>query len=237
MFSLRSLLLFPILLLLSASVLAESYIHGGGLGDGPHSVPLARFNELMASPNLSSKYPIPAPDTSLPYPSTAPAISPGWTWGISVVADISITVTNSSTAWDLKNQTFTATKVVLEAPHEANTNTTAMDAPWQLCVLSLAINTTSFPDRARQDDGTCSSILTERCRRGVETQAAQRYRSSQSRQCNCPDYDKLPEWCSSEEVGFLKAGGVCIVRRRSPPPRAEFTINTPAYYTVLDPDE
>ncbi|KAK4443453.1 hypothetical protein QBC34DRAFT_477482 [Podospora aff. communis PSN243] len=182
-----------------------------GIEDGPHLVPLTRFNEIMTSPNLSSTYPIAAPDTSKPYPNDGSAPTPGWRWGISVVADILFTETNSSMTWDLKNQTFTATKISLEAPVDDTTKEALMDESWGICVINWGLNKTAFPDRARQDDGTCSSMLSGRCRRGVETQTAREYRAG-SRNCSCPDKDKLPEWCSSEEISFLEARWGCSIR-------------------------
>ena len=164
----------------------------------------------MKSPNATSRYPIAAPYTSLSYPGTGAGSMSGWAWKISVVADIPFTETNSTTVDTLKNQTFAGVKAVLEAPVGFNTNTVLVDPSWHICLLHWSLDFKNFPAKFRTDEGSCSSVLSEHCRRAVEAGAIREYTTPQ---CRCPDYDKLASsGCSTEELKTIKAGGVRVSR-------------------------
>jgi len=208
------------LLLAIPSALATETIMGAGSKLGPYDMASAKFDEFMKTPNATSRYPIEAPYTTLHYRVGGPAM-PGWGWTISVAADIPLSEAGSnliSDDKDIKNKTFTGVKVVAEAPVELNGTLIPIDETWGICIINWSINTTSsgFPAKLRTDDGTCSSVLGEQCRRAVEAGAVQQYkRENTYSMCGCPDLEKLgSSGCSADEVNILKSGWGCVSRRK-----------------------
>ncbi|KAK0648433.1 hypothetical protein B0T16DRAFT_455912 [Cercophora newfieldiana] len=67
-----------------------------------------------------------------------------------------------------------------------------------------------FPAEFRQDDGSCSSVLSQGCIRAVEVRTIQEYTSPvNNNPCHCPNLEKI-EACSGQEVRILRSGGACL---------------------------
>jgi len=205
--------------------------NGDWLGDaaqyGPFYMPIAEFREQMARPNATGRYPLPGgPDMSVPYPSGrggagfVAAADPGWSWTISVVADIEMP---RSDVEDPVNQTFTGAKLTLQAPTTRAVTTDApgaaaaavvvVDDSWLLCIVQFDMDIYDIPARFRQDDGSCSSVLSQQCVRAIEAETARLYTSSFDLRtpCHCPDLEKISA-CGAEEVKILRSGGICEAR-------------------------
>lgn len=192
-----------------SSKLSDSY--GEGAGFGPWGVPDETYNQLMDSPNATSKYPLPAPDTSAPYPAPGPV--DGWSLAISVVADIAMAESDSSTAAPHGNHTFTGSRVLLQAPTESDSN---VDESWSICVIHWDLDLENYPARLRDDDGSCSSVLSEQCIRDLEAGAIEEYRSGFGNPipCGCPVISEISS-CDGEQAEVLMAGEGCSARRKS----------------------
>ena len=195
-----------LLSLSAAKNLGGSY--GEGAGFGPWGVPDATYNKLMDTPNATSKYPLPAPDTSVPYPASGPA--DGWSLAVSVVADIAMSESKSTTVDGHENQTFTGSRVVLQAPAGSDA---AVDESWFVCAIHWDLDLDNYPAKLRGDDGTCSSVLSEQCIRDVEARSIEQYSSDYGSlsPCPCPTISDIPS-CQGEQAKILMAGGGCIAR-------------------------
>jgi len=90
--------------------------YGDGAASGPWGVPVSTYRRLMSSPNATSAYTVPSPNTSAPYPASGPAN--GWSLAVSVIADIRMSESDSGSAQEYPNKTFTGSRVVLQAPAE-----------------------------------------------------------------------------------------------------------------------
>ena len=90
--------------------------YGDGAASGPWGVPVSTYHRLMSSPNATSSYTVPGPNTSAPYPASGPAN--GWSLAVSVIADIRMSESDSGTAQEYPNKTFTGSRIVLQAPAE-----------------------------------------------------------------------------------------------------------------------
>lgn len=171
--------------------------YGDGAGFGPWGVPVTTYHKLMSSPNATSSYPVPG------------SVS-GWSFAVSVIADIPMSESNSSTAQAHPNKAFTGTRVVLQAPanpiHESSS----------VCVLQWDITPFSYPPKLRADDGSCSSFLSEQCIRDVEARSAEHSKTTSSR-CTCPKLSEISS-CGGDQAKTLMAAGTCQARRKHPLP-------------------
>jgi len=67
-----------------------------------------------------------------------------------------------------------------------------------------------YPASWRHDDGSCSSIISEKCRKGFEASVARSFRDDQGGDhlCRCPEVEKL-DACSAEEKAAWKVVSSC----------------------------
>ena len=69
-----------------------------------------------------------------------------------------------------------------------------------------------YPAAMREDDGSCESVLSKECVRGVEEEAVSRYRvANGDTACVCPSLERMGG-CSEEAKGVLRGGGGCVAR-------------------------
>jgi hypothetical protein len=66
-----------------------------------------------------------------------------------------------------------------------------------------------IPARFRQDDGSCSSVLSQQCVGAIEAETVWLYTSSFDLRmpCHCPDLEKISA-CGAEEAKILRSGGI-----------------------------
>jgi len=201
-----------------ATVVHVSLVHGwvwndsyGGYSDdyGPFWVPMSKYDKLMDSPNATGNYPIQAPRLGEPY--SVSGMADGWSWNINVVADIAMSESNT-TAPDQANKTFTGVRVVLQTPIRPNA---PVHESWELCALEWRMNMSDFPAKLRQDDGSCTSVLSKGCIKNIELRTVREFSPSPSDglPCSCPDYEALSD-CNAEEINVLKSGGSCGARSK-----------------------
>ncbi|KAK4040841.1 hypothetical protein C8A01DRAFT_15332 [Parachaetomium inaequale] len=172
---------------------------------GPWGVPDVTFERLMKAPNATSNYPLQAPDTSSPFPAPGPI--DGWSLSLSVVADVPMSESNMSLALVHPNDTFTGSRLVLQTPTGSDS---AFDESWSVCVIQWSIDLKNYPAKLREDDGSCSSVLSEQCARDLEKAAREQYITgrSRSRQCPCPWTADIPS-CAGEQAEALSGNGAC----------------------------
>ncbi|KAL2126467.1 hypothetical protein VTI74DRAFT_851 [Chaetomium olivicolor] len=174
----------------------------------PWSLPDATYDKLMEKSNATSKYPLQAPDTSAPFPAPGPI--DGWSLTVSVVADVPMAESPLSVAHTFPNFTFTGNRIVLRAPTGPDS---AVDDSWHICVLQWTIDPYHFEAKLRDDDGSCSSVVSDQCARDVEKAAAEGYMDGRTgrRQCFCPGLSTITS-CSREEAKALNMKGSCIAQ-------------------------
>jgi hypothetical protein len=178
-------------------------------GRGPWEVNYTSFSNLLDHPNATGEFNLPGPNLTLAYPD-APT-DQDWSWTVSVTDDIPVIGTGRSHP-DREGKFFTGTRVRLNIPPyiAAAANATAQNKSvngydgWEVCVMywpwdsfSDQANAT-FPEKFRQDDGSCSSILTSQCIQDWEALAVERYRPGSG--CG-PPIRSLVESCSGLEHG------------------------------------
>jgi hypothetical protein len=192
--------------------------YGEGANFGPYGVALSKYNEILNAPNATSQYTISGPNISAPYPGSGPV--DGWSLTVSVVADIAMSESNSSTAHWYPNQIFTGSRVVLQTPKGPSS---AAHESWYLCVINWDIGLAKYPSKLREDDGSCSSVLSEQCIRDVEARALEEYRLGFNpiTPCGCPMLSDIPS-CDGEQATALISGGGCMARCKSAFSRLRF---------------
>ncbi|KAK3301864.1 uncharacterized protein B0T15DRAFT_325586 [Chaetomium strumarium] len=185
--------------------------YGEGTAFGPFGVPLTRYNELLNSPNATSQYPLLGPNISAPYPGSGNILN-GWSWVVSVAADIPLSESNSTTAdWypdnHNHNHTFTGSRVVLQ---QAPTTGPPAHESWFVCVVNWDIDLATYPSKLRTDDGSCSSVLSEQCIRDTEASVLEEYRLGLGgpNPCKCPSLTEIAS-CEGEQAKALMSGGGC----------------------------
>jgi hypothetical protein len=183
--------------------------YGGGDAFGPFGVPDSRYNELLDAPNATSQYPLSGRNISAPYPGSGPI--DGWSWTVSVVADIPVSLSNSTTVDSYpSNYTFTGSRVVLQAPTGP---AAAAHESWFVCVVNWDIDLSKYPSKLRTDDGSCSSVLSDQCIRDIEASALEKYSLGLggANPCKCPSVEEIAS-CGGEQAEALNSGGACAAR-------------------------
>jgi hypothetical protein len=172
---------------------------------------------MLDHPNATENFPLPGPNMSLAYPK-APA-DQGWAWTVSVADNIPVGdffgVTNET-----RDKVFTGTRLRLNVPTFLNSTAKNTSGPhyddWHLCVLqwrwtSLGdVVNTSYPEKLRQDNGSCSSIVSSQCRLDWEAAAVKDYNSGTG-QCSPPIPRDIPS-CGGADMEVLRklsAGAYC----------------------------
>lgn len=182
-----------------------------GLPDeyGPWRANKTSFDNLLNHPNATSNFGLPGPNVSLAYPK-APA-DQGWSWTISVTDDIPAGNFSGATE-DTRNKVFTGARLRLNGPGFLNTTAKNASGPhyddWHLCVLEWQWDSlgdmvnVSYPDKLRQDNGSCSSIVSSQCRQDWEAAAVKGYNSG-SGQCSAPIPRDIPS-CGGADMEVLR---------------------------------
>lgn len=126
---------------------------------------------------------------------------------MSILTDIPMAEGRRSDIYEFPNKSFTATQLTLNAPTGPGVK---FNDSWLLCVIDWAMDLHSFP--FKNDDGTCSSVISNRCARALQSNVLEEYMSSTisyaNNACSCPPIEKISE-CSEQEVKVLRSGGSC----------------------------
>jgi hypothetical protein len=174
---------------------------------GPWAVPDVTFERLMEAPNATGEYPLQAPDTSSPFPAPGPI--EGWSFSLSVVADVPMSESNMSLALDHPNDTFTGSRLVLQTPTGPDST---FDESWYVCVIHWWIDPKNHPAKLREDDGSCSIVRSDQCAQDLEKAAREAYMYIMGRgggiQCPCPQPSDIPS-CAGEQAKALSGNGTC----------------------------
>ncbi|KAI1340848.1 hypothetical protein F5Y15DRAFT_414572 [Xylariaceae sp. FL0016] len=137
--------------------------------------------------NATGRYPLSTPDTSTPYSESGSNDTGlhGWAWDIQVSANVPVSDTQVPERFDTDALAsfFTGVEITLQAPSAA-----AVDSSWDVCIIEWQINSSNADD-LREDDGTCSSVLSQECRDGMAdaVAAAWQENSDAVERCQCPD--------------------------------------------------
>jgi hypothetical protein len=197
---------------------------------GPWGMNLTEYNShfMGQEPNVTTYLWIDGPNASYAYPGTAtPDSLYPWILSVAVVADIPAANTSSSVLPENKSKFFTGSRVKFQVPtmtaNYSGNHSTLSPAykDWDLCLFTWdfsSIYNISYPDKFREDDGNCTSIVSEQCVRDMENAATDNYKS---RQCQCPNVSKLPS-CDQGSL-FAKLG--CAARSESLPHISRGNIN------------
>jgi hypothetical protein len=163
---------------------------------GPWNIPKSEFDSLLSDhSNASGNFPIAGPNISAP--SSATSNIDGWSWSISVVADIPIK--NSILQIPQRGQFYTGGKLTFNGPpsllssSSSSTQNLSVSDEWQLCLYSwdVSIGGAPYPSNLRSDDGTCSSVLSSQCMTDIRNAA-----QSSSGKCSCSVARSFPS-CSA----------------------------------------
>ncbi|KAI1358386.1 hypothetical protein F5Y08DRAFT_350873 [Xylaria arbuscula] len=187
----------------------------GGSGLDPWYEPEGDFDTLLANnTNITGEYAIPGYNISVPYGSISPpdyGKIDGWSWSIAVAANIPLE--NSTTAQN--NDSFhTGGKIVLNAPKSLvgdGGNLTVEDG-WRICVFAWEVqNDDSYPKALRKDNGTCGSILSDKCIENLKQAALPALGGDGRPSCSCPDIDILLA-CGDNDRATSAFGHSCYAR-------------------------
>ncbi|KAI0199217.1 hypothetical protein F4808DRAFT_433084 [Astrocystis sublimbata] len=180
------------------------FIQWAGLdsNEGPWHEPKAEFNRSLAnSANITGKYPFPGPDTTSDRPEDS---KDQWSWSIAVAADLPIG--NSRSAPDDDGQGpwyYTGGKLTLNAPSSiiGDDGNITVKGNWTVCMVKWDLdfqpkenNNRTYPDKLRDDDGTCGSVLSDSCIAGMK--------SALRSNCRCPDPRTIPSCADQDEEIF-----------------------------------
>ena len=171
---------------------------------GPWSVPASEFDSFLDHGNATSNYPLEGRNISGPYPGVSSI--DGWSWSISVAADIPIENSKSP-----NTSFFTGSRVNLNAPASLprlnSSQAISVNKSWQMCVVIWHLGE-AYNDKLREDDGSCSTIVSSECAKDIEDGVMKNYTSTN---CLCPNVKSLSS-CKNEEV-LVRNG--CEARSKS----------------------
>jgi hypothetical protein len=182
-------------------------------GYGPWNTNYTDFSNSLDHPNATDTFDLPGPNLTLAYPD-APT-GQAWSWTISVTDDIPITNTSRAHK-DWEGKFFTGSRLRLNIPPyvAAAANATAQNKTvvgydrWNVCVMYWrwesfgAHKNDSFPDKFREDDGSCSSILSSQCIQDWEALAVEEY-SSTTGGCTAPVLSQVESCKGIEHADVL----------------------------------
>ncbi|KAK8102267.1 hypothetical protein PG984_015413 [Apiospora sp. TS-2023a] len=186
-----------------ADTSAEGWGDGGGIV-GPGGVNFTEFGRLLdEQPNATGIYPFSGPDLTGAVGSQeiangwSPELVDGWSWQIHVKADLPVNGSESGHRGE-EGKYFTGTQVALHTPPFKENVTDG----WEVCVVTWETNR-DYEDALRQDDGTCSSVLSEDCRKAITDSVSEIWKKSSSwfDRCKCPSLDEL-DGCSDPPAAF-----------------------------------
>lgn len=156
-----------------------------------------QFFEAMKTPNMTGSCSFATPNiTAPPANGTVTAQLPGWSLSVAVRANAQ---------YPRNGEYYVAGTVHLNTPESLLTNMTIAEdgqsqknvsaiEPWKVCVTQWALDSRPYPSKMRSDDGTCSSVLSPGCIRGV--QAAAR------RDCKDPQIQSIPACANDDTTAF-----------------------------------
>ncbi|KAK7941609.1 uncharacterized protein PG986_013996 [Apiospora aurea] len=170
-----------------ADTSAAKWGDGGGTV-GPGGVNFTEFGRLLdEQPNATGIYALSGPDLTGAVGS--PELVDGWSWQIHVKADIPVNNSEPShRGEEAQGKYFTGTQVALHAPPFQENVTDG----WEVCVMTWETNR-DYSDALREDDGTCSSVLNEDCRKAITDSVSEGWKRSSRwyNRCTCPSLDGL----------------------------------------------
>lgn len=167
----------------------------GGTGDDEG------FLEALKKPNLTGTYEFATPNISSPEaPSEAiteesNSVLNGWSLSVGLTAGV-----------PFRENHYLAGELVLHTPESLLTNITDEGSSrknvsvidgWNMCVMQWTLNTQPYPTALRNDDGTCSSVLSPDCIRAVEAKARNR--------CQDPRIHEIPA-CANDDTRAFRTG-------------------------------
>ncbi|KAB5575266.1 hypothetical protein GE09DRAFT_1091495 [Coniochaeta sp. 2T2.1] len=198
----------------------------GRNAQGPWGMNLSEFEpyvqDVEGESNATTYINVPGPNASYAYPGADHLNNQQYpfTLGVVVTADIPATNVTDGTLSGVTDEDrakfFTGSRVGFQVPtlvanitgRSRPDNSSAPYTNWDLCVFtwdfSFVYNAT-YPYKFREDDGNCTSIVSEQCVKDMENEAVENYRK-RDRQCQCPTVAKLSS-CYEDSL-FAKLGCV-----------------------------
>ena len=209
----------------NVSFTSDHFVDVGGLDDnskGPWGMSLTEFKSHFTGleHNASTYLRIDGPNVSYAYPGNPNWVDP-WVLSVDVTADIPAANTSSDVSPADKSRFFTGSIVNFQVPtmisnisgnHSAIPPQYPEYTDWNLCLFTWnfsSVYNISYPDKLREDDGNCTSIVSEQCVRDMENAVVQNYNALQ-RQCQCPSVSKLSS-CDQSSL-FARLG--CVARSK-----------------------
>lgn len=161
---------------------------------GPWDLTPSQFDSFLDHPNATTEYDLPqGKNISAPYSEKS---IDGWTWSISVTADVPI-----ENATDPNAAYFTGTRITINTPPSLPKSNSSrnlhVDKSWQTCIVKWRFGE-GYNDKLREDDGSCSSVLSKNCVTDIEAAVLKDYNFRTG--CKCPDVSKLS---SCKDADFL----------------------------------
>ncbi|KAI3330750.1 hypothetical protein F4824DRAFT_515420 [Ustulina deusta] len=163
---------------------------------GPWGEPRAEFDASLANhPNATGSYPIPGPNISVPGNTLSSGNEntvDGWSWSIVVAADLPLENSSVPHEGDAQGPLYyTGEKMTFNAPSslvDSGGNLTVSD-DWQICLFHWSLDGFPYTHKLRSDNGTCRSVLTDKCIADIEEAAAT---SQKKGRCVCPLAKDIP---------------------------------------------
>lgn len=162
------------------------WVVSGTEDEGPRDVPKSEFEALINKPNATGTFPLSGPNISTPYFETNTIH--GWSLSISVRADMPLK--NSTLGSQYLDKVYTGGKITLNAPEallnssDSATKNLSVNNDWQVCLIHWGLDNQPYNNKLREDDGTCTSVLSTQCIKDMEGETIRRYQSSAH--CFCP---------------------------------------------------
>ncbi|KAK8139486.1 hypothetical protein PG984_002866 [Apiospora sp. TS-2023a] len=174
-------------------------------GDNSKEEP-RRFFEALKTPNLTGTYDFATPNISAPLvpgivvTEESNSVLQGWSLSIAVRAGVSYRGKGE--------EHYTAGEINLVAPQSLLTNLTDEGSgqrnvsvldEWELCAIQWGLDSELYPSALRDDDGTCSSVLSPDCIRDLQAAAG--------RQCTSPPIAEIPS-CAHDDTRVFRTMAV-----------------------------
>ena len=139
------------------------------------------------------------------YPAMAGVYAPWW-WDIRVTDDIPVANSSSErlATGDDKDKFFTGTRVQLKTPGMISGQEMGQESAfkeWDICIIRWLYGEgygIPYPNEFRDDDGTCSSIVSDQCVKDMEQAAVKAYTHAPLH-CQCPNVTELSS-CDQDSI-------------------------------------
>jgi len=144
------------------STLTRRALIGNGFGDSLYSISDEHWNEALNDPDATGRYPIDGYDVSKPYPEEGilPPIE-GWSIDVNITADIPIPTIPDRFISGVNIRVSPPTELISTDSNGTTTLKADMDE-WKVCISYLALSSEAL-EKAKSDDGSCSSIVSQEC--------------------------------------------------------------------------